>query len=109
MKPTDLLTHFTTQRAAADAIHVTQGAVSQWIKAGRIPWARQLQIERITGGVLKHNPADMPGHLRETIQHIPAHPCAAAAIPAPEDGYRESGVREDGPPPCEEAAREASA
>jgi len=67
MKPTDLLTHFETQQAAADAIKVTQGAISQWLKAERIPWQRQLQIERITGGALKHNPQDVPEHLRETI------------------------------------------
>lgn len=53
MKVDDVIAHFGTATAAARALGVTKGAVSQWVTAGQIPSLRQYQIERVTGGALR--------------------------------------------------------
>lgn len=53
MTPTDILTFYPTQDAAAKAIGVTQGAVSQWRINGSIPYLRQLAYQKATRGKLK--------------------------------------------------------
>jgi DNA-binding transcriptional regulator YdaS (Cro superfamily) len=40
-----LLKRYGSQSAMADAFGVTKGAVSQWVKAGKIPEARRWQYE----------------------------------------------------------------
>lgn len=42
-----------SQEALAKQIGVSQGAISQWKKAGEIPVFRQIQIEMLTSGELK--------------------------------------------------------
>ena len=47
MKPTDLLKYYAHQRAVSLRLGVTEQAVGQWFKAGRIPKLRQYEIERL--------------------------------------------------------------
>lgn len=51
MKKIDVVKHFGTQQAVADALGIEQAAVSQW--GEKIPQLRAYQIERITNGALK--------------------------------------------------------
>lgn len=54
MKPHDVIAAFGgTQASAARALGVTQGAISQWVVAGRVPILRQYQIEALTQGALR--------------------------------------------------------
>ncbi len=55
MKKTEVVTHFGTLQAVADALGITIGAVWQW--GEDLPVGRQAEIELITGGALK---ADLP-------------------------------------------------
>lgn len=79
MTPNELIQHYGTQQKAATAIGVTQGAVSQWVSAGGVPWDRQLQVEHMTGGALKHDPGEVPEHIRDALRSIPAPSQEAAA------------------------------
>ena len=49
----EVIAHFGSQAALAQALGVTEGAVSQWVSSGVIPSARAVQIERITDGKFK--------------------------------------------------------
>lgn len=51
----ELINHFGTQQAAADAIGISQPSVSGW-REGGIPLPRQYQIQVITGGRLQATP-----------------------------------------------------
>lgn len=51
MKKTDVLSHFGTQQKVADALGISQRAVSGWDEV--IPMGRALQIEKVTRGRLK--------------------------------------------------------
>lgn len=51
MKKTDVLTHFGGGSKVAEALGINPSAVSQWPE--EVPRLRQLQIEEITGGLLK--------------------------------------------------------
>ncbi|MCS6827082.1 MAG: Cro/CI family transcriptional regulator [Caldilinea sp.] len=53
----ELLTFYGSGRRAAYALGIDPSTVSRWIVAGRIPPKRQIEIEKITGGLLK---ADCP-------------------------------------------------
>jgi hypothetical protein len=55
MKPTQAIKHFRTQAALAAAFNppVTQPCVANWVKRGSIPALRQLELQAVTGGVLK--------------------------------------------------------
>lgn len=48
-----LLKAFGSQKAIADTLGITESAVSQWFKAGRVPPARALEIVRLTKGAIK--------------------------------------------------------
>lgn len=52
-KLVELVAYFGTQDKMADALEVTQGAVSQWIATGGLPARRAIEIERITKGRFK--------------------------------------------------------
>lgn len=60
MTPQDVISHFGSQVATADALGLSQPSVSDWVRAGYVPWLRQLDIERQTNGALRANPADRP-------------------------------------------------
>lgn len=49
----ELVVYFGTQSNMADALEVTQGAVSQWITAGGVPAGQAIKIERMTKGRFK--------------------------------------------------------
>lgn len=51
-----VIEHFGSQVAAADAIGVTQPTLSNWKKRGSIPQLQQLRIQHITKGKLKAAP-----------------------------------------------------
>lgn len=54
MKPADVIAALGgTQVRAAQALGVTQGAISQWVVAGRVPLTRQYQVEVLTEGALR--------------------------------------------------------
>lgn len=48
-----LLKAFGSQKAIADSLGITESAVSQWFKAGKVPPARALEIVRLTKGAVK--------------------------------------------------------
>ncbi len=56
MKFDELIAHFGSQVAAADALGVTQPTLSNWKTRGRIPHLQQLRIEHHTGGKLRAAP-----------------------------------------------------
>lgn len=64
MTKTEVIKHFGTQQAVADALGVTIGAVSQWKED--LPANRQALIELITGGELK---ADLPARGKYQERH----------------------------------------
>lgn len=48
-----LLKAFGSQKAIADALGISESAVSQWFRAGKVPTIRALEIVRITKGKIK--------------------------------------------------------
>jgi hypothetical protein len=52
----DVIAHYRTQVAAADALGIYQSNVSDWKRNG-VPPLRQLELEALTGGALKADPA----------------------------------------------------
>lgn len=57
MTTTELIAHYGSQARAARALGVSWAALYLWRKKGAIPYLRQLQVQQVTGGVLK---ADEP-------------------------------------------------
>lgn len=54
MRTADVLAHFKTQSAVADALGIKQPSVADW---GEFPPdARQIQIEKVTKGALQAEP-----------------------------------------------------
>lgn len=49
----EVVDYFGSQVKLADALGVTQGAVSQWMSKGGLPAVRAVQIERLTDGKFK--------------------------------------------------------
>lgn len=48
-----LLKAFGSQKAIADTLGVTESAVSQWFRAGKVPAVRALELVRLTKGAIK--------------------------------------------------------
>jgi hypothetical protein len=57
MNMQDLISHFGSQTAAAKAIGTSIQVVSSWKTKGRIPLGRQYEIQVLTGGQLRADPA----------------------------------------------------
>ena len=73
MTPEQVIKHFGTQDAVAEALTsahppVTQPAISQWLKDGRVPDLRQYQIQVITAGKL----VAKPNNERVAVQPAPS-------------------------------------
>lgn len=60
MKFDQLIKHFGTQLAAANAIGVSQPTLSNWKTRGKIPALQQIRIEHATKGKLKADPKILP-------------------------------------------------
>ena len=71
MVKNDVIGFYGSQHEVARALGITRSAVSYW--KDPLPALRQLQLERLTGGVLKAD-AD----LWKPTQPAPLHPCGAA-------------------------------
>lgn len=56
MTPQQVTDHYGNQQLSADALGCNQSTVSDWVRAGIVPDARQLQIEKQTKGKLKADP-----------------------------------------------------
>lgn len=56
MKFDQVIKHFGSQVALADALGVKQPAVSNWKTRGSIPHLQQLRIEALTEGKIKARP-----------------------------------------------------
>jgi len=69
----ELIAHFKTQRAAADAIGISQPSVADWKDKG-IPEPRQAQYQLITGGKLL---ADLPEPAKARAARKPRLTCRA--------------------------------
>jgi DNA-binding transcriptional regulator YdaS (Cro superfamily) len=54
----DAIAYFGTQQALADALGIKTQSITDWGEI--VPELRQLQLQRITGGVLKADPAILP-------------------------------------------------
>jgi transcriptional repressor of cell division inhibition gene dicB len=57
MRKDEVLDHFKTQKAIAEALGIAQPSVAEWGEYP--PDSRQLQIELLTGGTLKAEPGCM--------------------------------------------------
>lgn len=62
MRTDTAIEHFGSQAALARALGIAPPSVAGWGK--KVPWRRQLQLERMTNGALKHNPKDIPEDMR---------------------------------------------
>ena len=70
MTPTQLITHYGSQAAVADAAELTDTAIGHWVKQGWIPYDKQDFFEHDSAGQLKASWLDLPAekrpkHLRE--------------------------------------------
>ncbi|WOX50996.1 Cro/CI family transcriptional regulator [Aeromonas sp. CD] len=55
MKKADAISYFNSAAALAKALKISEAAISQW--GQNVPQGRAYQIEVLTGGQLKANPA----------------------------------------------------
>lgn len=69
MKIDQVIKHFGSQVAAADALGVQQPTISNWKTRGRIPHIQQIRIEHLTSGKLKAQPL-MPSKARRTVSRV---------------------------------------
>jgi DNA-binding transcriptional regulator YdaS (Cro superfamily) len=58
MRTSDVVEHFGTQKAIADALGIKPPSVSDWGEF--VPPLRQLQIEALTGGKLRADASILP-------------------------------------------------
>ena len=49
----DLFNHFGSQNKMAGKLNVTTQAISQWVRDGKVPPARAIEIECLTQGKFK--------------------------------------------------------
>ena len=75
MRTSTAIEHYGSQAALARALGVKQPSVAGW--GEKVPWRRQLELERLTRGVLRHDPADIPEDMRAFLR-MPAKRRAAA-------------------------------
>ena len=64
MSPSELLTHYKTKAAIADAGGVDRQVVHGWFERGRVPLDQQTKYEVATDGVLK---ADISDEFRDIV------------------------------------------
>lgn len=69
MKIDQVIAHFGSQVAAADALGVQQPTISNWKTRGRIPHIQQLKIELLTKGKLKAKPL-LPPKAKRTVSRV---------------------------------------
>lgn len=67
MKPQDIFDYYGGPQEAADAIRVKMPSLYTWLKFGRVPWYRQVQIDGLTKGALPLDPAAIPEYMRRHI------------------------------------------
>ena len=72
MRKTEVLTHYGTQQRVADALGISQRAVSGWGET--VPLARAFALERLTDGALKVDPTLYPGAFMTAEQSNTARP-----------------------------------
>ena len=53
MQTYEIIAHYGTQQKVADALDVKQSNIAKWLKSGRPPYLRQLQVQILTKGKLK--------------------------------------------------------
>lgn len=53
MTPNDLIAYYGTQTAAAEALGTRQSTVSDWCRAGHVPYHWQMLAEEVTAGALR--------------------------------------------------------
>ena len=68
MKPQDVLNHYRTQQAVADALHIDQASIAKWVKKDAVPQLRQLQLESLTGCALKAEKSILPKRERKSSE-----------------------------------------
>ncbi len=54
----DLISHFRTEAAAADARGIPRQTVHRWKKSGLVPLDQQIAFERVTDGALRADLSD---------------------------------------------------
>lgn len=70
MKINDVIAHFGSQVAAAEALGVQQPTISNWKTRGRIPHIQQLKIELLTKGKLKAKPLLPLKGMKRTVSRV---------------------------------------
>jgi hypothetical protein len=78
MTPADLIAHYGTQAAAANARGLDRQLIQGWVKRGSIPLDQQCEYEVASGGQLK---ADLPEGMRDTAQKPTKRKSGPAANP----------------------------
>lgn len=56
MRTDDVIAHFGSRKAVEEALDVSQAAISQWKKRGKVPKLRALEVERLTKRKLRFDP-----------------------------------------------------
>lgn len=69
MKFDQVIKHFGSQVAAAEALGCSQPTLSNWKSRGRIPHIQQIRIEHLTRGKLKAQPL-MPAKAKRTVSRV---------------------------------------
>jgi hypothetical protein len=64
MSPSELIAHYKTKAAVADAIGVDRQVVQGWFERGKVPLEQQTKLEVATDGRLK---ADVSEEFREIV------------------------------------------
>lgn len=66
MKTKDAIKHFGSPSELAAALGIKPPSIYSWGRT--VPWQRQLEIERLTKGALKHDPTAIPENLRGVVE-----------------------------------------
>lgn len=74
MKKADAINYFGSAAELARKLNISEAAVSQW--GDTIPQGRAYQIEVVTGGALKADPAAPSGQQRPSQRVAPGTPLA---------------------------------
>jgi len=66
MKTEDVIRYFGSKSKVARAVGIRVPSIDDWRET--VPWMRQIQIEKLTKGKLKHDPRSIPARMREYVR-----------------------------------------
>ncbi|MCC6530947.1 MAG: helix-turn-helix domain-containing protein [Burkholderiales bacterium] len=86
MLTSDAIAFFGGAAKLADAIGVRAPSIYSW--GERVPWRRQIQLEQLSRGALKHCPDDIPIDIRHLM---PSRKPLHSSTPCPPAGAKVRG------------------